>query len=634
MGLRTRARVGTAVVVGAVLVVAPVAACSPGTPDPAPVAAGLAAALAAGDLTGVPLGDTDPAAATEQLRTSTAALDPARPEVRVGDVVESEVDGTRTATATVVTTWDLDATGDDDWTYSADAHLTLVDDVWQVRWDTALVAPDLRPTETLTTRVEAAPRAPVLGAGDVALVEDRPVLRLGVDKTAVEVAAQADAARAVAGLLGLDPEGLADRVAAAGERAFVEALVVRTAEPGVDLAAFRAVPGALAVEDTLPLAPTRRFARPLLGTAGPATAEVVEESGGAVRPGDVVGLSGLQRQYDEQLRGTPGTVVAAVAEDGSERVLWERPPTPGEPLRTTIDPRVQDAAESVLEPVPSASAVVVVRASTGEVLAAASGPGSEGYSTATLATYAPGSVFKVVSSLALLRAGLTPDSPVGCPVTTTVDGREFSNFPGYPAAATGTVTLRTAVAHSCNTAFIGAREQASGDALARAAASLGLGVDADLGFPAFLGAVPGDPTGTGLAAAMIGQGQVQASPLAMAAVAASVARGATVVPRLLADAPAPAGSGEPLTETEAAALRDLMRAVVTQGGATFLADVPGAEVLAKTGTAQFGTGDDLANHAWMIAVHGDLAYAVVVEDGDYGSTTAGPLLEQLLTAVG
>lgn len=115
---------------------------------------------------------------------------------------------------------------------------------------------------------------------------------------------------------------------------------------------------------------------------------------------------------------------------------------------------------------------------------------------------------------------------------------------------------------------------------------------------------------------------------------ALVARGATVVPRLLADAPQPEPEAEPLTAPEAEALRELLRAVVTEGGATFLADVPGEPVLAKTGTAQFGVGEGLANHAWMIGIQGDLAVAVFVEDGDDGSTTAGPLLEEFLRLVG
>ena len=76
-----------------------------------------------------------------------------------------------------------------------------------------------------------------------------------------------------------------------------------------------------------------------------------------------------------------------------------------------------------------------------------------------------------------------------------------------------------------------------------------------------------------------------------------------------------------------------MRAVVTDGTATLLRDVPAPEVEAKTGTAQFQGPQGTANHAWMIAIHGDLAVAVFVETGDLGATTAGPLVHQLLTAV-
>ncbi|NKY06801.1 penicillin-binding protein, partial [Cellulomonas hominis] len=107
-------------------------------------------------------------------------------------------------------------------------------------------------------------------------------------------------------------------------------------------------------------------------------------------------------------------------------------------------------------------------------------------------------------------------------------------------------------------------------------------------------------------------------------------------PRILADAggatAAPAAA-QPLTGAEADALRSMMRAVVTEGGGDFLQDVPGAEVIAKSGTAQYGSGADLQNHAWMIAGYGDLAVAVFVETGDFGSTTSGPLLEDFLRAV-
>ena len=174
-------------------------------------------------------------------------------------------------------------------------------------------------------------------------------------------------------------------------------------------------------------------------------------------------------------------------------------------------------------------------------------------------------------------------------------------------------------------------------ALADAAAALGLGVDRDLGLPAYFGSVPATDeeagSETGHAAALIGQGRVTASPLAMAAVAASVAKGGLVVPRLLPDQPTDdATPGSPLTAKEARQLRGLMRGVVTRGSGRFLAGVPGAPVLAKTGTAEFGSSTPLQTHAWMIAVHGDLAVAVFVDVGDSGSRTAGPLLDRFLRA--
>jgi cell division protein FtsI/penicillin-binding protein 2 len=558
--------------------------------------------------------------------------------VAAGDVVAA-ADDDAAASVELTFTWDVGSSAAA-WTYTTHANLAKVDDEWRARWSTMLLAPDLAAGETLQVHRVQAERADVLGAGDAVLVESRPVFRIGIDKTRIP-AEQADgAARGLAAALGLDAEAYAAQVAAAGEKAFVEAIVVREDDAAYDRGALAALPGVNMIATELPLAPNRAFARPVLGTVGQATAEVVEDSDGAVVAGDLAGLSGLQAQFDAQLRGEPGLTVVATAGGAQERQLFHVEPQVGEPLRTTIDPAVQQAAEDLVATVTgSASAIVAIRPSTGDVLAAASGPGGGGMSTATLGLYAPGSTFKVASSLALLRAGLTPDSTVTCPETATVDGRSFQNYPGYPAEALGDITLRTAVAESCNTAFLTAAGTAPQEALADAAASLGLVPDADLGFAATLGEVPAEATGgTDHAASMIGQARVQATPLGMATVAASVAAGARVTPRLLlgtagetaTPAPDPA---QPLTTAEADALRSMMRAVVTEGGGDFLQDVPGPEVIAKSGTAQYGAGDDLQNHAWMIAAQGDLAVAVFVETGDFGSTTSGPLLEAFLRAV-
>jgi cell division protein FtsI/penicillin-binding protein 2 len=173
--------------------------------------------------------------------------------------------------------------------------------------------------------------------------------------------------------------------------------------------------------------------------------------------------------------------------------------------------------------------------------------------------------------------------------------------------------------------------------LSAAAASLGIGAAPAEGsswpFPYFSGTVPADATGTTHAADFIGQGGVLASPLAMAGVAASVAAGQTVTPTLVVteDAAVPEPPAVPLTSAEATQLQQLMYGVVQNGSSTFLQDVPGDQVGAKSGTAQYGTDDPPATHAWMIAFQGDLAVAVFVEVGDYGTATAGPILEDFLT---
>ncbi|WP_456843867.1 penicillin-binding transpeptidase domain-containing protein [Cellulomonas sp. P5_C6] len=634
--------------VAVLLVVAGLTACSADPPGPQGAAKALAAALASGNFAKAPLagGQTDSTAATAERTAAYEGLAPWEPTVTVVSTTVDETDEDA-ATATLGFTWDVDES-DADWTYQTHARMTRDDkDVWHVTWAPTLLAPDLTAGEVLTVQRTRADRANVLGADGAVIVEPRTVHHLGIDKTRVAAPDQDAAARALAHELGQDPDAYAAKVAAAGEKAFVEAITIRDGDPGYDVLTLAAMPGVNDVVGTLPLAPSRRFARPILGSVGEATAEIVEKSDGAVAAGDLAGLSGLQRQYDAQLRGLPGLTITAAQADGSTpRQLYDVPPTPGTPLTTTLDVRLQNAAEDVLAGVTPASAIVAIRPSTGDVLAAASGAGGEGMSTATLGQFAPGSTFKVISALALLRSGLTPDSDTTCPATVSVDGRTFSNFPEYPTDKLGTVPLRTAFANSCNTAFISARDSANQDALIDAAGSLGLDSHAALGFPAFLGDVPGDSDGTDHAASMIGQGRVLASPLGMATVAASVAHGSTVVPRLVvpvegAASPEPSDSGTatptetprptvPLTAAEAATLQDLMRSVVTEGGAAFLQDVPGDPVAAKTGTAQFGDAGSLQNHVWMIAIQGDLAVAVFVDVGEYGSTTAGPLLEQFL----
>lgn len=619
-----------AVVVG--LSAAGLVACGDDQPAPDVAAGALAKGLSSFDLSAVPFTGVTSAEVGQKLSSAVEGMGDLRPKTSVKSIrIDKDAN---VATAVLSLTWDVDGS-DEDWAYTTTAQLTYREDVWSVGWSPAVLEPSLSAGQRLVVRKLAAKRGEILGAGGDVLVTDRPVVRVGIDRTKVAAEQAAASAHSLASLLDVDPAAFAQRVAAAGPKAFVEALVLRTDGPNTpDSPKIAAIPGAVEIPDELPLAPTREFARPILGTVGAATAELIGKSKGRLSAGDTAGLSGLQQSHDEQLRGQAGVMVEVVPPEGSDgkaREVFRRAPAPGQPVTTTLDPALQIVAEGLLTPVKSASAIVALRPSTGEVLAAASGPGGQGYSTATLGRYAPGSVFKVVSTLGLLRGGLTPASVIPCTRSTTVDGRSFKNYDDYPASALGDIPLRSAVANSCNTALIAARDRVPQAALTEAAAALGLGLERDLGVPFFAGSVPAQAGETEHAASMIGQGRIQASPLGMAVVAASIAQGKAVVPRLLQGGPSnTAKAGQQVGSAEASELRAMMRAVVTGGSATFLGDVPGEAVAAKTGTAEYGTELPPRTHAWMIAIQGDLAVAVFVEDGAGGSRTAGPIIEQFL----
>ncbi len=592
-------------------------------------AAALVDALNAGDLTGVPFTEVTGAQAGDDLADVVAGMGDRQATVSLDGVAE-EGD---TATATLRWSWAL--TDSDTWTYPSDVLLERTAGSWEVRWDHDVVEPSLNAASVLDATSLRGARGDILGAGGVRLVTDRPVVRVGIDRGKVEATQAGSSATALARLVGVAPGPFRRRVVAAGELAFVEAVTYRADDLPAEVASrYTDITGASLVPTDVPLAPTRDFAAPLLGTVGEVTAEMIADAPDRYEVGDTAGLSGLQARYDDQLRGAPGVVVDAVGSDGREREIVRFGGDDGTPLRLTLDEALQSDAESLLTDVEPASALVAIRPSTGAILAAANGPGNGGLNLATFGQYAPGSTFKSVSALALLRSGLRPDATVPCTATLDVDGRDFENYDDYPDSGLGDISFRTALANSCNTAFIAERTRLDDGDLAAAAAALGLGVDHDLGFPAYFGAVDPPTTETGRAADMIGQGTVLASPLAMATVMASIERGALVVPRLVesVDVAAPAGVTG-VSRAEAAQLRSLLRGVVTDGSGRLLVDLPGPDVIAKTGTAEFEADDgSTRTHAWMIAAQGDLAVAVFVDEGASGSGTAGPIVGGFLRA--
>lgn len=618
----------------ALLLTTAFSACSsdPDLPDPDPAAQALATALAAGEFDQLSGGsDADPL--DPQPVDQALASSPRTVEVVSTELIESddETQAPREATTTLRWTWDLSEYGSEPWIYATQAALTRSGETWTAEWDPTLVHPDLRAGSVLDlTRVEP-DRGDIVGAGDTVLVTERPVTRFGIARDQVSKKQAPASARRLATLLDVQPAPFVRQVRDAGPRAFVEALVLRQGDIPIRVGRdYGKIPGALAVQDTVPLAPTADFAAPILGSVGAVTAEMIEEDP-SLSAGDVRGISGLQARYDDQLVGTPGLQVTALAADGNGKPVHEQPAVAGEDLVVSLDQQLQAGAEETLAGVGPASALVAVRPSDGAVLAAANGPGAGGVNIATFGQAAPGSTFKIVSSLALLRDGAGPSTRVNCPASTVVNGKRFENYDGYPASGLGRITLGQALANSCNTAFVESAARLAPDAPAAAAASLGLGIDHDLGFPAYLGQVPPPETETEAGADMIGQGGVLASPMSMAVVTASVQGGATVVPWLVDEvrSEVPEEASE-LTEDEARELKGMLREVVRSGSGAQLADVPGPPILAKTGTAEFDRDGKRLLHAWMVAGQGDLAVAVYVDEGQGGSRTAGPLLENFL----
>ncbi|MDR1825360.1 MAG: hypothetical protein LBR27_08565 [Bifidobacteriaceae bacterium] len=634
----------------------------PGLEGADQAAAALATALATGDFAAVGFNQATSADVTAAWQTITTGMAPLKPTVTVTGLTQvNEPGDSPKADVGLAYTWAL-GDGTVLWDYETVAHLVSpdADGVWLAGWDPTLVHPDLAAAEALTYASFKPERGSIVNTAGELIVGERDIIRIGLNKPDTP-ADQIDAnALALATAVGLDdPQAYVARVQASGPQAFVEAITVRAE----DRANYELpeVEGIMEITGVLPLAPTRTFARELLGTAGEPTAEIIENSGGTLTVNDVVGLSGLQAQYDKALRGSSGYLISKGPSQGSgiSTALKEELPQDGITLEITLDVAMQQAAEAALAETTSASALVAIRPSTGEVLAVANGTGSNWYNTAMLGQYAPGSTFKLVSSLSLLRAGLTQDSVLPCTDTITVDGRTFTNYADFPSGSTGDIPMSRALALSCNTAFISQYELVSQQALSDAAAALGIGVPMSLGTDAFAGSVPADSTGTTHAASFIGQGDVLVSPLDMAVAAASIAAGHQVTPKLVlnqdeaeaavngqgateeaaegTDEATPSatatGSTVPgITAEEAATLRTMMRGVVTSGSASVLADLPG-EVGAKTGTAEYGSGSPPPTNAWMVAIDGDLAVAVFVEGGAGGARVAGPIVHQFLATV-
>ncbi|HEV7196898.1 MAG TPA: penicillin-binding transpeptidase domain-containing protein [Pedococcus sp.] len=570
-------------------------------------------------------GTTGQAVATA-FATATRGLGSGPVSVQAGAVSRQ---GDR-ATSTLHVTWTL--SGAVVWSYDVPATVVKQAGGWAVQLPTDRSAwnAQLGPKDRLTASRTWGPRGNLLDRSGVPLAPMGKVYPVQIDPTRA-TPLTATALEAIT----QDPAGsLVAKLAAAkkaGSQAPIPVVTYRQADFDARRAALDALVGVVYPVREQPLAKTRTFAQPLLGSFGPVSAELITSSKGRYAVGDYAGTSGLQGKYDALLGGTPG--IKVTSSGAPSKTLFEKAPVAGTDVKTTLDPTVQDAAEAALQSTGAVpSALVAVDVKTGDVMASANSP-ALGFDRAMTGHYPPGSAFKIVTSYGLLTTGkVTPNTPVTCPQSFVVDGRTYKN---YESETLASPTFTTDFAHSCNTAFVQLSTQLADDELNKAATALGLtGWASTLGVGnAFDAKAPVSNGKTDKASGAIGQGRNVVSPLALAVLAANIARGSAIAPALVTT-PAPAGADrtpKPLDATAIGQLQGLMGEVVTQGTGQALIGTPGGTVRGKTGTAEFGSANPPQTHAWFVGYQGNLAFAVLVEVGKSGGTVAAPVARAFLT---
>ncbi|GLP71557.1 penicillin-binding protein [Streptomyces sp. TUS-ST3] len=375
------------------------------------------------------------------------------------------------------------------------------------------------------------------------------------------------------------------------------------------------------------------------GESGTPPIKAVDRDGGEITeakyPSLGTVLDGLRDKYGKKAGGKAGIELRVIrakdadsskSKDSDKTLVELSKGTPGT-VRTTLSPTLQAAAEAQVEK-QARSSVVVLRPSTGEILAVANA--GHGFNTAFQGSLAPGSTMKVVTSSLLIEKGLaSADKTHPCPKYFTYGGWKFQNDDKFEIKGG---TFKASFARSCNTAFISQAGKLDNDSLTEQAQQVfGLSMNNwAIGVPSFDGAVPVQSAAQ-KAASLIGQGGVRMNPLNMASVAATVESGTFKQPYLVSpsvDHRTLATASRSLSSGTLSQLRELMAYTAGYGTAAEAMSGVTGNVGAKTGSAEVD-GQKKPN-GWFTAYRGDLAAAGVVQAGGHGGDTAGPIVAALL----
>lgn len=379
---------------------------------------------------------------------------------------------------------------------------------------------------------------------------------------------------------------------------------------------------------------------------------------------DMIGRTGAERTYNRHLRGCRGERITMVSTEGRRvsQTILEKPPVPGHDVYLTIDMRIQEAAERALGH--QRGAIVVLRPSTGEILALATSPrydvrtfGSDYVRLASDTENAPlldrsirgflppGSVFKVVTAAAGLASHkISAWQTFTCPGYKRVAGVRLGCWARH---GHGVMNLHEAMVHSCNVYFYEVACLLTEEQLGEAARQFGYGGKVAMDIPVERpNPFPDLPSVASRMNTSVGQGDLAATPLQVAAMINVIANdGVFVQPYLTRCIVSQVGdvisSGPDGTRREVvpkAAVQLVRKALidVVRRGTAKGVGLDRFRVAAKTGTAQ--TSDDDRNHAWITGFAPydgpKLSFSVVIESvPGHGGEVAGPVAARMLQEI-
>jgi cell division protein FtsI/penicillin-binding protein 2 len=509
------------------------------------------------------------------------------------------------------------------WNYDGSFTLRRVGSGWKVVWTPAVIVPGLRPGLRLAVVGSMPARAQLLDAQGTSLSPVATVYTVGVIPG--RLAHPARTASGLASATGLVASQILSWIDTSPSAGFLELVRFPPRAYHRLSARLHRVPGLVVEKQRLRLFGSTAGA--VTGSVGGEATRELQEQGIPFRPGTTEGLSGLQFSFQRMLIGTPTTEV--VLENAAGKVVSVLKSWPGEDgtnVRTTIDGGVQQAANKVLDSLPTSAVLVAVSASNGNILAVSEHNVRGLPSLQPLSgRYQPGQAFTIVSAAALLGTGLGLSAPIPCGPSNPVGGENFTNDPPEPALH---ASFRVDFANACSTAFAGLSLKLTGKKLQQAAAGFGLGKRWQLPVSSFSGAMTAPKGQAELAEDSIGQGSVRVSPLDMAIAAAVVQSGTWRAPSLVTSPSDPGLTPtQPLSVQVLSGLQTLMHTTVTSGAGR-AANVPGAPVYGQVGTAPLGS--DGLHTAWFVGFQGNVAFAVV-ELSNSSSTSAAPVAGQFLS---